>query len=377
MIARVDQHCAVAEHLGQRARPCRHHGHTGPHGLQRREPEALVEGGEGQHAGPREQAPPGRSPPPSPYGRSCLAHLRPSMADASACSPHPGGPARTRATSACCLGHRTEGQHQARQVLPGLRRPDGQAEAPEARRQQPPQHRRRVRLGRDGQIGDAGIDDADAGRIGIECLHHLAGHERGVGVDPGAAIEGAPDQPRVGERRRIAQFGMVQRREVVHRDHGGGPTGRGHQEVRPVHDVGGADEPLQRREVPPGPQCVKGTGRHGSLPRRDARRELRLHQPAAAPAHGIGPHVDARALRQGRQCAVAERPDARGQPEQRRCIERDAQARRCRRPGTCRTCSGRDRPVDGEDRPSDVVRLARTEVGERSGDLVRVGEADR
>jgi hypothetical protein len=158
-------------------------------------------------------------------------------------------------------------------------------------------------------------------------------HERRVGVDPRAAVDGATNQPGVGERRRIAQFGMVQRREVVHRDHGGGPTGRGHQEVRPVHDVGGADEPFQWREVASGPQCVERTRRHGPLPRRDAVRELRLHEPTAAPADGIGAHIDARALRQGRQRAVAERPDARGEPEQRRCVERDAHARRRRGPG--------------------------------------------
>ena len=47
-------------------------------------------------------------------------------------------------------------------------------------------------------------------------------------------------------------------------------------------------------------------------------------QPAAAPADGVGPDVDARSLRQGRQGAVAERADARGEPEQRRGVECDA-----------------------------------------------------
>ena len=170
------------------------------------------------------------------------------------------------------LGHRAEGAHQPRQVLPGLGRPDGQAIPLDAGREEPPQHRGGLCIGRDTQIGDAGVHDADAGGVDIECLHHLTRHERGIGVDPGAAIEGATDQPGVGERRRVAQFGMVQRREVVHRDHRGRPTGRGHQEVRPVHDVGGADEPFQRWEAPSGPQCMERAGRHRSLPRRNARR---------------------------------------------------------------------------------------------------------
>ena len=78
---------------------------------------------------------------------------------------------------------------------------------------------------------------------------------------------------------------------------------------------------------------MEGAGRHRSLPGRNAVREFCLYEPTAAPADGVGPHVDAGALRQGRQRALAERSDARGVPEQRRGIERDADWRRWRDPG--------------------------------------------
>ena len=125
----------------------------------------------------------------------------------------------------------------------------------------------------------------------------------------------------------------MERGEVVHRDHGGRAAGGRHQEVRPVDDVDAADEPFQRRGVPPGPQRVQGPGGHRPLVGGDTFGQVCLDQPVTAPAHRIGPHVDARALRQGCQRAVAERADARGEPEQRRGVERDAQARRCRDPG--------------------------------------------
>ena len=100
-----------------------------------------------------------------------------------------------------------------------------------------------------------------------------------------------------------------------------------------MHDVGGADEPFQRRPIPACPQRVEGPGRHRPLAGGDAPGQLRLDQPASAPAHGIGPDVDARAQGQGRQGPPAECSDARGEAEQRRCVERDAQACRLRRPG--------------------------------------------
>ncbi len=177
------------------------------------------------------------------------------------------------------------------------------------------------------------MDDAHPTGIGPERLDDLTGHESRVGVDPRPATQGAPDQVRVGERRLVAQLGMVQRGQIVHRDHGGGPAGRRHDEVRPVHHVGGADEPLERWPVPAAPQRVEGPGRHRALPGDDAGGQLLFDQPAPAPADGVGPDVDARALRQGRQGAPAERTDAGGESEQWRCVERHPQACRLRRPG--------------------------------------------
>ncbi len=86
-----------------------------------------------------------------------------------------------------------------------------------------------------------------------------------------------------------------------------------------------------------GPQRVEGPGRHGSLAAATPAGQLGLDQPAAAPAHGVGPDVEAGTLRQGRERALAEGADARGEPEQRRGVERDAQARRLRGPGRRRT----------------------------------------
>jgi len=78
---------------------------------------------------------------------------------------------------------------------------------------------------------------------------------------------------------------------------------------------------------------VQRPGRHGPLARGDARRKTGLDQVAPAPAHGVRPDVDARAFRQRGERAPAEGPDAGGQTEQRRRIERDAQARRLCAPG--------------------------------------------
>ena len=93
-----------------------------------------------------------------------------------------------------------------------------------------------------------------------------------------------------------------------------------------MDDVGAADEPLQGRGVPLGPERVQGAGGHGPLPGGHASRKPCLNQPAAAPAHGVGPHVHTRPLGQGSQGAVAEGTDARREPEQGRGVERDAQA---------------------------------------------------
>ena len=156
-------------------------------------------------------------------------------------------------------------------------------------------------------------------------------------MDPGAPPQRPADQPRVGQRRLVAQLGVVERREVVHRDDRGGTARRRHDEVRPVHDVGGADEPLERRRVATRPHSAcSGRAGIGSLARRHPGGQVCRDQAAPAPAHGVGPDVDARARRQRAERALAEGADAGGQPEQRRRIERDAQARRALRLGTWR-----------------------------------------
>jgi hypothetical protein len=78
---------------------------------------------------------------------------------------------------------------------------------------------------------------------------------------------------------------------------------------------------------------VERPGRHRPLVRADTGREVVLHQVAPAPADSERPHVDARASGQRGERALAEGPDAGGQAEQRRRIERDAQARRRCAPG--------------------------------------------
>ena len=87
-------------------------------------------------------------------------------------------------------------------------------------------------------------------------------------------VQGPADQLRVGEGRRVAQLGVVQRREVVHRDHGGGPAGRWDHEVRAVHDVGGADEPLERRASRRAHRAWRGRAGMGRWRARDSVRQL-------------------------------------------------------------------------------------------------------
>ena len=95
-------------------------------------------------------------------------------------------------------------------------------------------------------------------------------------MDPGAAAQGAPDQPRVGERGLVAQLGVVQRCEVVHRDDCGRARVGGTKKFVPCttsmapmnHSNGGRSRS--------GPQRVQGAGRHGPLVRGDAVREACL-----------------------------------------------------------------------------------------------------
>jgi hypothetical protein len=67
--------------------------------------------------------------------------------------------------------------------------------------------------------------------------------------------------------------------------------------------------------------------------RGDTTGETFLDQVAPAPAHRVRPDVDTGALRQRGERALAEDPDAGQGREERRRIERDAQARRPCAPG--------------------------------------------
>ena len=163
------------EHLGQRAGPGRHHGHAGAHGLQRREAEPLVERGVGQHGGPRQAARPGRAARSQPVrtirSPAPATRRRPTS---SASSPHPGGPARTRATSGWRSATAPKARTSPGRSLRGSAVPTARQKRSDAGRKEPPQHRGGLRLGRDGQVGDAGVDDAHAGGVGPERLDHLA-----------------------------------------------------------------------------------------------------------------------------------------------------------------------------------------------------------
>ena len=74
------------------------------------------------------------------------------------------------------------------------------------------------------------------------------GRDRPSGVEPGTRKEPA-DQGGVSQRRAVAQFGVVERGEVVDGDHGAGGPGGWDDEVGAVHDVGRADEPLDGRMI--------------------------------------------------------------------------------------------------------------------------------
>ena len=134
----------------------RHDRHPGPHGLQRRESEAFIERGIGQHAGPRQQ-------------RRQIGRCRPSRAD----DPRPGrrrgdgrverlltpsrGPGEDECDIAWRPATRAERPHQPRQVLARLGRPDRQAEParhqPGGAAAAPPRRRPRSGLGRSGMPG--------------------------------------------------------------------------------------------------------------------------------------------------------------------------------------------------------------------------------
>ena len=183
---------------------------------------------------------------------------------ASASSPQPGGPASTRDRSRVARRDLAERAHEAGQVLARLGRPDGEAVARWSRREQTDRARPR-RLGvraRWAASGTPGMHDPHAGGVGPERVDHLARDEGRVGVDPGPPRQRPADQPGVGQRRLVAQLGVVERREVVHRDTVAARRVGRHHEVRAVHDVDRADEPLQPGRVPTPPQGMERPRRH-------------------------------------------------------------------------------------------------------------------
>ena len=164
------------------SRPGRHHRHPGAHGLQRREAEALVEGGDRPARWPATAAPPARvatQPVRTIRSRApCRGNGRVEGLLA---------PARRAGEDEGDVG---VGAATARRHGPGPGGPSGArpsrwpGRSARSRREEAAQHRRRPRLGGRRQRRDAGVDDADAGRVGPEGLHDLVGHEGGVGVDP-------------------------------------------------------------------------------------------------------------------------------------------------------------------------------------------------
>ena len=154
LILRFDQQGAVTEDLGKRAHRGGHDGDAGLHGLEGRESEPLVARGVGQHVrtaqqrGQFERFDPPRAGDALPGPATRPARPR------SSSSPHPAGPARTRATSRWRVRHRGKGAHETGQVLARLRRPDGQDVA------------RRRRRGAGASRSAAASSSARAGRSG-------------------------------------------------------------------------------------------------------------------------------------------------------------------------------------------------------------------
>ena len=194
-----------------------HHRHAGPHGLQRREAEPLVERRVGEHGGLGQKGcQGGLLDPPRPHdpaagGRRGDGDSEPVFVPARRPRQHEGD-------VAVAERHLAECPHQPRQVLARFGRPDGQAVAAGPRRQQPGPKAGTFGLGDGRQLGDAGAHHAHPGGIGPERLDHLAPDEGRIGMDPGAPAEGAADQPRVGQGRLVAELWVVEGREVVDRD---------------------------------------------------------------------------------------------------------------------------------------------------------------
>jgi len=145
-------------------------------------------------------------------------------------------------------------------------------------------------------------------------------------MDPGAPIQGPANQGGVGQRRLVAQLGVMQRGEVVDRNDRIRAPGRRYDEVGAVDHVDRSHKPFDGRKVGAGPQRVERTRRHGALARGHAGRQERVDAVAAAPADGIGTDGQPRPCSQRAERALAEDPDAGCLAEQRRRVDRHPQA---------------------------------------------------
>ena len=141
-------------------------------------------------------------------------------------------------------------------------------------------------------------------------------------MHPRATAQRPPYELGVGQCGRVAEFGMVQRREVVHRGHHGRALGRRHDEVGPVHHVDASDEPLHGRQGTTTPQCVQRAGGHRAPDCDDGGRQPRLYPPPPAPTDGEGAHVEVRPPPEGVERSPAEGADPGRQSQERRGVER-------------------------------------------------------
>ena len=169
------------------------------------------------------------------------------------------------------------------------------------------------------------MDGSHPCRVDAELSHYLGSHELGRGVHPCPGIHRPPNELRVGQGGRIAQFRKPGNRQVVDRDYPCRPPGRRHHEVRSVHHVDSADEPLDGRNRQAGPGRMERAGGHRTLCGTHSSRHPLVDPLAPTPAHGVGGHVKIFPYRQPPEGSSAEHADPGWTTEQRGRIESDGQ----------------------------------------------------
>ena len=301
------------------------------HGLEGREPEALVERriGEDRRAGEQGGALSASSTQPSRTTRSPWTVA--ATASSKAGRPHPSGPATTsRRSGSRAAATRVEGPHQGGEVLAGLDGAQGE----------------HVALGA-GQA--AAVSRVAAGHGGTpwwtaptrsgctpsRSTTSSATKPRACGSTLPAA---GPAAARSGYWRvsDVASSGTA-RASGRARSRPSPPAGRRGDEVGAVGDVDRARPPLHDGPVDPTPQGAQQPRSHGPGGRRDARREP-LAQPAPAPpGEGVGRQLEVGPARQAVEGTGDEGRDPRAGPEQRRAVE-------CYPKAQCQT-SGRSAPL--------------------------------